>query len=224
MSHSSNSTAQERLSHLKKLGNTPEAIAQLKELLKEEAKFIPGWMELGRIYRRRGDRQLALSTFPEALKFAPHHQRLNLELATEQLCLNQFENCRQTLQDIFKVNSKDPSALLRLGELYRKQDNRSEALKVFQKTLELHPNNIWAQIHTAIEFKYARRFEESENILQKSLENNPNHFNVLMLLGEVEQNRQNLDKAFNYFKQASKNHSNKIQPELKIAIISGFFA
>ena len=219
MSHSSNLTAQDRLADIKKLGDTPEAIAQLQYLLKEEPKFIPGWMELGRIHRRRGDRQLALSTFTDALKFAPNHQVLKLELSAEKLCLNQFESCRQTLEDILKVNSKNPSALLRLGELYRKQNNRTEALKVFQKTLGLHPNSIWAQIHTAIELKYARRFEDAENILKKSLENNPNHVHVLMILGEIEQNQQNWEQAVNYFKQASKNHSNPIHPELRIAEI-----
>ena len=217
--HPSNSQLQEHLADIKKRGDTPEAIAQLQDLLKEEPKFIPGWMELGRIHRRRGDRQLALSTFTEALTFAPHHQSLNLELATEQLALNQVDDCQTTIDKILKINPKQEGALLKQGELYRKQQKREEALEVFQKALELKPQSIWNHIRVARELTFLERFDEAKRQLKQALEYAPTHLDVLVKLGELEQKQQQPEQALAYFKQASEHHPNKIQPELKIAEI-----
>ncbi|MEL6502630.1 MAG: tetratricopeptide repeat protein [Cyanobacteria bacterium J06623_1] len=40
---------------------------------------MPAWIELGLMYRRQGQRSLALDTFARAAKIAPQNQRLILE-------------------------------------------------------------------------------------------------------------------------------------------------
>ena len=71
MSEAKNQTPQERLSAIKKLGNTTTAINRIKELLVDFPNFIPGWFELGLTYSRLGERHSALNTFTEALKLKP---------------------------------------------------------------------------------------------------------------------------------------------------------
>ena len=68
--------AQQRLKKslkIKKAGNLQAAANQIQKLLEEFPKFLPGWIELGRIYGQNGDRSLALLTFEKAKKLNPNH-------------------------------------------------------------------------------------------------------------------------------------------------------
>ncbi len=216
MGKSTNQTGQQRLSESKKLGNTPAAINQIKKLLTDFPDFAPGWIELGLIYRRLGDRQSAFKTFEEASQKFIRNQDLKLELSAEQLHFNQLEDCRQTVQDLLKINPENVQGLMRLGEIERKESNREEALEHFNKALDLSPKTIWAHIHIAIELRYFGKFEEAEQQLKKALEYSPQHFNIIMELGELYQKRQQPEQALIYFKQAQNNYPNRIEPRLKI--------
>ena len=217
MSETTNQTAQERLSAIKKLGNTATAITQIKELLVDYPDFIPGWLELGLVYRRFGDRASALKTFTEALKLQPEHRNLRFELSTEQLHLNQLVECRQNTQELQKLYPKDSWILIRLGEIERKENNHNQALAIFQQAIQLRPQTIWAHINTAIELKYFQRFTEAEQQLQTALQYHPNHFNVLIYLGELQETKKQPEEALKYFQQAEDNHLQRIEPGLKKA-------
>ena len=210
MNKSKNQTAKERLSEIKKLGNSNEAIHQIKELLGDFPDFIPGWLELGLIQRRLGDRKSALNTFEKAIKITPKNQRLKLELSAEQLYFNQFAECHKNLEELLKINPKNIGAIIRLGELYRKDKKRIEALKLFQKALELHPQNIVANINVAIELGNSGDLEAAERQLHQALKYHPNHFNVLIHLGHLERQRQQNEQALKWFTLANKQASNSI--------------
>lgn len=165
MSAANYKTPQEHLSEIKKLGNISAAVTQIKALLTDFPNFIPGWIELGLIYRRLGDRSSSLNTFSKALKLDPNHKKTKLALSIEQLHFNQFEQCRKNIQELLEIDPNHVWAMVRLGELERKQNNRNKALKAFKKALELSPENIWAHINVGIELRDAGKFTEAEEQL-----------------------------------------------------------
>lgn len=83
-------TAKERLSAVKKLKDNATAITQIEDILNDHPRYVGGWIELGLRYRQQGDRASALKTFESASKLHPRHQKIRLELSTEQLFLQPF--------------------------------------------------------------------------------------------------------------------------------------
>lgn len=217
MSETTNQTSQDRLSAIKKLGNTTTAINKVKELLEDFPDFIPGWLELGLIYRRVGDRNLALNTFTEALQLQPNHHNLRLELSAEQLYFNKFVECRQNIQELRELYPENAWILIRLGELERKEHNHQAGLSWFEKALEINPQVAWFHIHVAIELRYLKRFAEAEKQLKIALADHPNHFNILLHLGELEQAKYQPEQAIKYFQQAEDSYPQRIEPRLKQA-------
>ena len=132
---------------------------------------------------------------------------------------NQLEESRENLQNLLKTNTKNAKAILKLGRLCRQEKKRDEALKLFQEALALRPKMVWAYIQVATELKYFGKFSEAEQKLLKALEYSPNNFDVLMQLGGLEQQKQQPEKAIEYFQKALINHPNEVKPGVQIAKI-----
>ena len=216
MSELNDQTPQQRLSEIKKLGDTTESITKIKELLVDFPDFIWGRIKLGLVYRSLGDRKSALTTFEEAIKLAPNNQKLKLELSSEQLYFKQFAECRKNLQEILDINPQEIWAYFKLGMLYRQENNRAEALKLFQKAAALSPKIIQIQINCAIELIYFNKLEEAERQLTKALEYNPCHFDLLMHLGYLAKKQQKVDLALGYYQKIIAHHPKRIKPHLRI--------
>ncbi len=208
MSELNHQAAKKRLAEIKKLGNNSQAINQIQELLAEFPNFIAAWIELGLIYRRQGDRHSALNTFTSALKFAPDNQEIKLKLSAEQLHFNQFDNCRQIVNELLRINPQNVAALIRLGEIYHQQQKRTEALQLFEQALAIDPQAIWASIHLATELKHFGRFDEAAQQLQQALEYHPHNFKLLMKLGALERQRHQQEAASKWFSLAIKKATN----------------
>ena len=210
MSESKNQSVQQRLSNIKKLRNTPQAINQIQELLTEEPNFISAWLELGLIYRQKGDRNLALNAFTKAIDIAPNNPKIGLELSTEQLYFNQLESCRKNINKLLKLNPKNIRAIVKLGELCRKEQKRTEALELFQKALKLNPQAIGTRVNLAIELQYFGRLEAAEQQLQQALEYAPDNFNLLMRLGHIGRESGQKEKSLKWFTLASQKSPNTL--------------
>ncbi|MEM9271894.1 MAG: tetratricopeptide repeat protein [Cyanobacteria bacterium P01_F01_bin.143] len=202
MSKPKKQSASKRLAESKKLGDSIDAINQIKELLGDFPHCIAGWLELGLMYRRLRDRELALSTLKKAIALAPQNQNVKLHLATEQLHFGQFQECRQTLQELIEINPENIIVIIKLGELYRKENNRAEALKLFQKAVEINSTSVMANFNFAIELRELGDFEESEKHFIQALKYDQNHFNTLVHMGILQQRKKNLTLALEYFQKA----------------------
>lgn len=217
MSKSKNQQASECLSEIKKLGDSKKAISQIKELLEEFPDFIPGWLELGLIYRKLGDRESALNSFEIAIKLAPNNQNIKLQLSVEQLYFNQVETCRKNLQEILEINPKNIVAIVKLGELYRQEDQRDTALKLFQKALEINPQNIGAKLNLATELKYLGRLDEAIKIIDSVIQQFPENLHAKMLKGNIFQAKPDLIAAANLYKSIISHKPKHLNSRLELA-------
>ena len=124
--------------------------------------------------------------------------------------------CRENLQQLLEKNPKNIQNIIRLGKLYRQEQKHEQALNLFQKALQLKPQKIWSYIHVAIELIHFGEFAEAEQKLKKALEYSPNNFDVLMKLGELEQQRRQPEQALQYLQEALINHPQEVKPGIKI--------
>ena len=220
MGESHNKIAKKHLADILKLKKTSVAIDKLKQLLAEKPKFIIGWIELGLLYRKKGDRTSAIATFEKTIKLAPNNPRLKLELATEQLFFKRIEDSRQNIEAILNKNPQHIQALVILGQLCAQENKPDEAIKLLQKAHQIDPEKIFPSISLAAELQSQKKYEAAEEILQKALTFHPNKFSILMELGELAKKRQQLDVALNYFQTAIDIYPQKIKAYLsKIDIL-----
>ncbi|GEM_PF-707752 len=222
MDHSSKEIAKQRLAEslkIKKTGDLQAAASKIETLVEEFPKFIPGWMELGRIYRQLGNRSQALLSFEEVKKLNPNHVEARLELATEQFYFKRWSESKENLEALLAIKPKRLKALIKLGQVYQKQQNLAKAMDCFQKVLETEPNHLNANIYLAIALREAGLFAEAEQQLQTVLQYHPNEYKIMMELGELQEKWQQLEKAISYYQQAADAEPNLLEQNLKIADI-----
>ncbi len=220
MDRSSKEIAKQRLAEslkIKKTGDLQAAASKIETLVEEFPKFIPGWMELGRIYRQLGYRSQALLFFEEAKKLNQNHVEARLELATEQFYFKRWSESKENLEALLAIKPKRPKALIKLGQVYQKQQNLPKAMDCFKKVLETEPNHLNANIYLAIALREAGLFAEAEQQLQTALQHHPNEYKILMELGELQEKWQQLEKAISYYQQAADAEPSLLEPNLKIA-------
>ena len=220
MGESPNRIAKKRLADILKLKQTSVAIDKLKQLLAEKPKFTMGWIELGLLYRKKGDRTSAIATFEKTTKLAPNNPRLKLELATEQLFFKRIKDSRQNVEAVLDKHPQQIKALVILGQLCSQENKPDEAIKLLQKAHKINPKNSFVSLSLAAELQSQKKYEAAEEILQKALTFHPNNFMILMQLGELAKQRQKFDVALNHFQTAIDIYPQKIKAYLsKIDIL-----
>ncbi|ELS03825.1 mannosyltransferase OCH1-like enzyme [Xenococcus sp. PCC 7305] len=207
-------TPQERLSDIKKLGNTPKSITEINKLLLDFPNFVSGWIALGLIYRQSGDHQLALNTFQKAIKIEPRNTKVKLELAAEQLHYGQIKECSQNIQEVLAINPNHEIAFVKQGELNRSQNKRRKALASFQKALDLNPQSFLANFNVAVELRELGALKRAEQHFIQALEYNANHFHTLIHMGILQRKKQRYNLALEYFQKAITIEPTKIEPYL----------
>ncbi len=195
-------------------GRFDESKNQIKEFLANFPDCLSGWIKLGTIHRRLGDRKSALTTFEEGIKHLPHNQKLKLELSIEQLYCGQVAECRHNLQEILERDPKYEGAIIRLGEVYRRENDRPQALRLFQKALGINSQSVAANFNVAVELRELGDLEASEQHFLQALEGEPNHFNALMHMGILQQRKQNYNLALDYFQKAITTDPTRIEAHL----------
>ena len=133
-----------------------------------------------------GDRHNALLSFQKAKELKPNHLDARLQLANEQIYFDQLEESKKNLEVVFAMEPKHTIALIKLGQIYRKQQDRKQAMDCFQLALESKPTDLWANINMAVELQHAGLLVEAEQQLQTALKHHPNDSRILTKLGYLE--------------------------------------
>ena len=224
MSESQNQTAAKLLSNLKKLGNSPEAINQIRQLLRDFPDFIPAWLALGLIYRRSGDRRSAWNTFEKAIELAPNNQNVKLQLSTEQLYHNQFAECRKNIEELLKINPKNIGAMIRLGELHRKEKKRIEALKWFTLAKKQASNSleaINAELYAIEELRTLGNIEEAVATIKPILQQSPDNIRAKLIYGTLLKLQREFNAGVELYQEIITLKPNNIQAHLELASCLG---
>ena len=202
MSNSKNHIASDRLSEIKKIDNLNQAINKIKELLEEFPDFILGWLELGLIQRKLGDHKASVNTFIKL-------DACLSELGKTQKALDLLENAANSYPN-------EPHIMLKIGDIYREQDSK-QALKYYQRALDINPKNLWANLNIATELRKLGHLEAAEKQLSQALEYHPNHFKIFIHYGYLERRLGRRNKALNYFniaKQKASNPDQKLEAQI----------
>ena len=142
-------------------GNLNEAQGKYNEIIKMDSAYAPAYKRLGSVYFKQGMKQKAVKTFEQYLKMVPsdsavkkwmdNNNKTAAELDTLMLKAGAVEDAGQLKQaevQYLVIKGYDENyapVYKRLGAVYFKLGRKAEAIKTFEKYLQLKPDDTAVQ-------------------------------------------------------------------------------
>ena len=89
---------------------------------------------------RRQDFNAAIPKYKAAIKYHPEFTEALFNLSKIFYILEEFESAKLYLDQSLSVNNSQAQALKMLADIYRKERNPTEAIKFYEKAIEVKPN------------------------------------------------------------------------------------
>lgn len=131
----------------------------------------------------KGDYIKSALLFEKALALDPQNEWIYYKFAVSLRQGNQLETAVQMLEKSLEINPDFELALLMLGDLAMKKDEREKAAGYFRKVIDINRKYFEAYVKLASTFPETR-MEESRKVLKECLKYNPKYQPALKALAE----------------------------------------
>ena len=122
--------------------NSPGAIQEYEEAIKNDPDSPYLEMELAALYQRQGDVKQALAHVEKSLRLNPKQQEAYFLLASLHVGLNQLDEATREYERILTLDPDNREARLFLATLYAQQKRYPKAIRTVQELLRLDPQLI----------------------------------------------------------------------------------
>ena len=150
------------------------AVERLEEILQIEPKHAGALNILGDALCRLGRYHAAEMAFRRAIELQPARSGALLNLGTVLRWRGEFRASETALRRAIKQDRRNVEALVGLGHTLNALDCGTEATECFEKALRLQPRHAGALCGLGWLASMDGRFEESERLLARALEADPN--------------------------------------------------
>jgi len=169
-------------------GHLPEAQNAYLKVLNLDNSIKEAHNNLGGIFERLGQTDLARQAYLQALAIAPSYLEAAVNLAA-------LEQDRATLEKLARENPTSPLALFYLGQLCFNQKDYTAAAAYLDAALKIEKNSDEINLLQAQTMMALQDFQAAETYFEQVLQQNPKSVCALAGLGRLKQ-----DESF--FKQA----------------------
>ena len=112
-----------------------------------------------------------------------------------------YENAKNILYSFIKLEPNNSAALAKIGFFEKKQNKLRDALKYFNKALEINPEFEWAHIQKIEILVRTKDFKQAEKELNSFLKNKPNTEWALLELSKIKIRNKQFTSAENILKK-----------------------
>ena len=112
---------------------------------------------------------------------------------------NELGKAEPLLKRARQLKDRDERTLANIVDIFRKQDKRSEALKIIREFLDLNPDHIAFQNLLGMLYIEEKNFEKAEDIFTRILAGHPLDVKARIALGRIFVLQDDLDKAYELF-------------------------
>ncbi|MDR9404074.1 MAG: tetratricopeptide repeat protein, partial [Halothece sp. Uz-M2-17] len=168
-------------------------------------------LEMGRVQWQYQNYELALSNFHQAIAINP--KRLDAKIATANLLseLEQFSEAETFLKEVLSLSENNLLALIKLGQIKRKEGDQIGALEYFEIASQHHPKTLSPYLQQIDTLLALNRLEELEFKLKTLLENHPQDSRVLIKRGLLARHQNERQEALSWFQLAQEKAANAQQ-------------
>lgn len=187
------------------LRRSDEAEILLNELLKYYPSDYTVITKLGRLERKKGNRERALELFELAVKETSSSTRkMNASLlATQELsALNRLDEALEIIEPILEEWPQNTWAKMILGNLLMHKKDFWGASKAFQEVLQLSPEDINAYAKLAQALKGSGKSDDAIHLLNQTSSHVYNNHQIQQNLGILYRDQHDREKAIECFQRA----------------------
>lgn len=192
---------------LRASGQDELAINVFKQAIRVKPDFAEAWCQLGMANMALYKFDTALTGYNKSLALNPDYREALLGKSTSLRRLEKLEDAEKSIQSAISKYPNDSDCYAESGVIQDAKGNYHEAVKNFQKSIRLNPENVLAQHALAMQTKYTEVDSNAavlERLLQK--EDLPDSDKSLLHfgLGYIYQNLEDYDISYQHFEKANK--------------------
>ena len=175
--------------------NTKEGIKLYEKILEKDPNNIDALMGSGILYSQDGKNKEAIVYLEKAREVAPDRADVRAMLGTLYSWTAQLDDAVTELQKSVALEQgsvgnenqsrNNISNFLTLGRIFRWQKKKEESIKLYQKALEIDPNNGEAMVGLGRVYLYDDQWDKAEELYLKALTINPNDLDAKDALDQL---------------------------------------
>ena len=178
-------------------------IAGIRQLGVEKVKRYESKIEEGQALISKGDYEVALDSFKDAIKIMPKKSEGYTNIAKMYFQIGEYDQCINYLEEeaFLKEPSlyKDADCLYILGSSYYKKEEYSSAIARFEKAVTLNPTSVNYLRDLAVSYAKNENIEKAKEILEKLSNEKAQEDVTNYVKGEILLKENNIEAAINSF-------------------------
>lgn len=175
---------------------------------------------LGSVQFIKGDMKSAHESFTLSKELNSNDSNVLIKLALVELEQNNYMKMHFNLEAGLQADSSNPAVFYHRGEIFALGGNLEQAVKDFEKAIELYPDFVLAYVHKARALLGLERYEEAEELLTKAQGKFKNRVEVWNSLGEVLVMKKDFEAAEKAFNSILKKHPKSPEVYLNKALLA----
>jgi tetratricopeptide (TPR) repeat protein len=123
-----------------RMENYPMAAQALTRAVQIAPQSVNGYCNLAKALLRMGKIHEAITAYDRALDVYPGYASAKIELGTILVFLKRLDRAEELFLSVVQDDSQNVAALYHLGLIYRSSNRASEALRIFERFLQVSPS------------------------------------------------------------------------------------
>jgi arylsulfatase A-like enzyme/Flp pilus assembly protein TadD len=189
-------------------GNLKKSETLLKRVREENPGMIlPQYFGLwDTIYLKRDAPQQVIANWREAVRKFPDNHHLKINLASELFSQGQLVEAQRLIGEIIKHDPQHTAAYILGGRLEERRGRSAEALRYFEKALELEPANVSLKVGVARLLAETQQLDQAGEICREILKDKAvyNHTDTMSKIGIILTESRQDELAFRILSEAVK--------------------
>ena len=174
----------------------------------DSAEYSRNYLSLGSVFYQRGYLEQAQASFQRALDDNPASAEALYGLGSVYLQQQKTDEARQSFEKAIRARSGFPGTLPNswnnLGLLATREGNYSQAVRNFQKALDLSPDHLVALTNLGNAYRQQKQWDEARKTLERAVAVGPQDPEANYGLGMVYAQLNDPDRAYDYLQTALK--------------------
>ena len=180
---------------LEQQGESEQALAIYKATAEAHPGDARATLALARAWQARKGLAEAQQSFEQTIELNPNTADAYVGLAELALAANQLDEAENYLQQAIAIDKQNINAYFRLAELEQKRNRSDEALQWYQHAATLPLNDRLINISLIDALIHYGDTATAFNYIEAGLARRPNYSELLLRLGQVQQQRGQFDEA-----------------------------
>ena len=176
-------------------GRHEEAIATVKQALRDDPEIVEGYVLLGNFYKKAKQGEAAIESYRQALAKDPEHRNALFSLAVAYMDAGRLDEARVGFERARELDPRNGRVLHNLADIWMRQGQTAQAEAVIRDALTREVDEPRFLLKLGENYITAKRYDEAERALLEALQKKPDLLTVRFNLGLVHEERGEVDKA-----------------------------